>query len=86
MLDSAGYHLKTEVPAYAADNDIKFYFTPTGASWPNRIECHLTALRKFAWSGACPATIGSGRARAHFRQCGPPRSSTDSVSDRGPSW
>lgn len=48
ILDNAGFHLKAEVLAYAAAHRIKFYFTPTGASWLNRIECHFTALRKFA--------------------------------------
>jgi transposase len=33
---------------YAATHKIKFYWTPTNASWLNRIECHFTALRKFA--------------------------------------
>jgi transposase len=48
ILDNAGYHLKAEVLAYAAGHRIKFYFTPTGASWLNRIECHFTAMKKFA--------------------------------------
>lgn len=29
-------------------NDIELVFLPTNASWLNRIECHFTALRKFA--------------------------------------
>lgn len=48
VLDNAGYHLKAEVQQYAATHKIRFYWTPTGASWLNRIESHLTALRKFA--------------------------------------
>lgn len=48
VLDNAGFHLKDEVVRYAATHRIKFYFTPTGASWLNRIECHFTAVRKFA--------------------------------------
>lgn len=48
VLDNAGYHRKAQVLTYAATHDIKFYWTPTGASWLNRIECHFTALRKFA--------------------------------------
>jgi transposase len=47
ILDNATFHLKAEVLDYAAAHRIKFYFTPTGASWLNRIECHFTALRKF---------------------------------------
>ncbi len=34
--------------AYAAANDITFYWTLTDASWLNRIECHFTAMKKFA--------------------------------------
>ena len=48
VLDNASFHLKSEIAQYAATHRIKFYFTPTGASWLNRIECHLTAVRKFA--------------------------------------
>ena len=48
VLDNASFHLKAEVLLYAATHKIKFSFTPTGASWLNRIECHFTALRKFA--------------------------------------
>jgi transposase len=48
VLDNAKYHLKAEVQQYAATHNIRFYWTPTSASWLNRIECHLTALRKFA--------------------------------------
>ena len=48
VLDNAKYHLKAEVQEYAASHNIRFYWTPTSASWLNRIECHLTALRKFA--------------------------------------
>jgi transposase len=48
ILDNATFHLKAEVMAYAASHRIKFYFTPTGASWLNRIESHFTAMKKFA--------------------------------------
>jgi len=48
VLDNAGYHLKAEVLSYAAQHKSKFYWTPTNASWLNRIESHFTALRKFA--------------------------------------
>jgi len=47
VLDNAGYHLKAQVLDYAAKHKIKFYWTPTNASWLNRIESHFTALRKF---------------------------------------
>jgi transposase len=48
ILDNASYHLKDQVVDYAATHRIQFYFTPTGASWLNRIECHFTAMKKFA--------------------------------------
>jgi len=48
VLDNASFHLKAEVRAWAARNCIRFYFTPSNTSWLNRIECHFTALRKFA--------------------------------------
>ena len=46
--DNAGHHLKAEVLRYAAAHRIKFYFTPTGVSWLNRIESYFTAMKKFA--------------------------------------
>jgi transposase len=48
VLDNYGPHLKTEVVAWAASHKVRFYFTPTNASWLNRIECQFTALKKFA--------------------------------------
>ena len=47
VLDNAKYHGTPEVQQYAATHHIRFYWTPTNASWLNRIECHFTALRKF---------------------------------------
>jgi transposase len=38
----------TAAQAYAVSHRIKFYWTPTNASWLNRIECQFTALKKFA--------------------------------------
>lgn len=48
ILDNATYHRMDEVWRYAATHNMKFYWTPTNASWLNRIECHFTALKKFA--------------------------------------
>lgn len=48
VLDNYGPHLKTEVQAWAATHNVRFYLTPTQASWLNRIECHFAALKKFA--------------------------------------
>jgi transposase len=47
VLDNAKFHGKAEVLSYAATHKIKFYWTPTNASWLNRIECHFTAMKKF---------------------------------------
>jgi transposase len=47
VLDNAKFHGKAEVLGYAATHKIKFYWTPTNASWLNRIECHFTAMKKF---------------------------------------
>ncbi len=48
VLDNYRPHLACEVQQWAKANRIKFYFTPTNASWLNRIECQFTALKKFA--------------------------------------
>ena len=48
ILDNASFHDRPEILAYAARHRIRFYWTPTSASWLNRIECHFTALKKFA--------------------------------------
>lgn len=48
VMDNYGPHLKIEVREWAASHNIRFLFTPTQASWLNRIECHFAALKKFA--------------------------------------
>ena len=48
VLDNYKPHLKAEVLQWAAAHGVRFYFTPTNASWLNRIECQFAALRKFA--------------------------------------
>jgi transposase len=48
ILDNATFHDRPEILLYAATHRIQFYWTPTSASWLNRIECHFTALKKFA--------------------------------------
>jgi len=48
VLDNATFHQTDEVLEYARTHRIIFYWTPTGASWLNRIECHFTAMKKFA--------------------------------------
>jgi len=48
VLDNYSPHSKLEVLAWAKQHHVKFYFTPTNASWLNRIESQFTALKKFA--------------------------------------
>jgi transposase len=48
VLDNYGPHLKQEVVDWAKTHRVRFYFTPTNASWLNRIESQFTALKKFA--------------------------------------
>jgi transposase len=52
VVDNYGPHQKAEVRIWAATHKIRFYLTPTQASWLNRIECHFTALKKFALSNS----------------------------------
>ncbi|HSF92356.1 MAG TPA: IS630 family transposase [Paracoccaceae bacterium] len=48
VLDNFKPHIKAEVVTWAKVNNVQLVFTPTNASWLNRIECQFTALRKFA--------------------------------------
>jgi len=48
ILDNFSPHIKEDVTTWCKENNVEFIFTPTNASWLNRIECHFTALKKFA--------------------------------------
>jgi transposase len=48
VLDNYGPHQTQEVQRWANHHKIRFYLTPTNASWLNRIESHFTALKEFA--------------------------------------
>jgi transposase len=48
VLDNYGPHLKAEVVAWARAHRVKFYYTPSNASWLNRIECRFTERKEFA--------------------------------------
>jgi transposase len=48
VLDNFKPHGKTEILAWARKHNVRLYFTPTNASWLNRIECQFTALKKYA--------------------------------------
>jgi len=47
VLDNFSPHLHSSVRTWARKNRVSLVFTPTNASWLNRIECHFGALRKF---------------------------------------
>lgn len=48
VMDNYSPHMKKEVWQWANRHRVKFYCTPTNASWLNRIECQFTSLKKFA--------------------------------------
>ena len=52
ILDNASAHRHREVLRWTKANKVRLVFIPTNASWLNRIECHLTALKKFALDGS----------------------------------
>ncbi len=70
VLDNASFHRCAEILDSARSHGIRFYWTPTGASWLNRIECQFTAMKKFTLDNTdyqshdqMQAAIGSSLAR-----------------------
>ncbi len=47
VLDNFPPHLHRRVREWTRKNRVSLVFTPTNASWLNRIECHFGVLRKF---------------------------------------
>ena len=47
VMDNYKTHLKAEVLSWAKTHNVRLYFTPTSASWLNRIECELAPLKKY---------------------------------------
>ncbi|MGC6585103.1 transposase [Paenibacillus sp. Dod16] len=45
-------HHHRKVKKWASENNVELVFTPTYASWLNRIECHFGPLRKFVLEGS----------------------------------
>ena len=45
--DNFSPHLHHRVRTWARKNRVSLVFTPTNASWLNRIECHFGVLRRF---------------------------------------
>jgi len=46
VLDNLSAHKTPEILRWAKKNDVVLQFTPTNASWLNRIECQFTHLKK----------------------------------------
>lgn len=49
VLDNFSPHKCKEVFQWAKNNNVEFAFTPTNASWLNRIECQFTEVKKFVF-------------------------------------
>jgi transposase len=47
VLDNYTTHITVDIIWWAFVHGVRFYFTPTNASWLNRIESHFAALKKF---------------------------------------
>ena len=54
VLDNFSPHKRREVTDWAADHNVELVFTPTYASWLNRIEAIFSGVRYFAL-GVCAA-------------------------------
>jgi transposase len=52
VLDNFSPHKHQKVTTWAEENNVELVFTPTNASWLNRIECHFGPLRKFVLEGS----------------------------------
>jgi transposase len=48
VLDNYSPHLSAEIACWAFFSHVRLYFTPSNASWLNRIECQFTELKEFA--------------------------------------
>lgn len=49
VLDNFSPHRRGEVRRWAKHNNIVFVWTPTNASWLNKIECQFTELKRFVF-------------------------------------
>lgn len=49
ILDNFAPHQRIEVRHWARENNITLVWTPTNASWLNRIECQFTELKGYAF-------------------------------------
>lgn len=49
ILDNFSPHRCKIIFDWAKDNNVELVFTPTNASWLNRIECQFTEVKKFVF-------------------------------------
>lgn len=52
ILDNFSPHKKKEIRKWARLNNVVFVWTPTNASWLNRIECQFTEIKKFVFDNS----------------------------------
>ncbi|MCL6446043.1 MAG: transposase [Alicyclobacillus sp.] len=52
VLDNFSPHKHERVRNWAGRNNVELVYTPTQASWLNRIECHFGPVRKFVLNGS----------------------------------
>jgi transposase len=65
VLDNYGTHVSADVIRWARGNNVRLYFTPTSASWLNRIESHFGPLKKFALNNSDHRSHGAQEAAIH---------------------
>jgi len=49
VMDNFSPHKKNEIEKWSKQSNVKIEFTPTNASWLNRIECQFTEMKKFVF-------------------------------------
>jgi transposase len=50
ILDNFSPHHRAEIKQWVSKNNIKLIWTPTNASWLNRIECQFTEVKNFVFT------------------------------------
>lgn len=49
VMDNFSPHKKVEIEDWLSESNVEIEFTPTNASWLNRIECQFTEMKKFVF-------------------------------------
>lgn len=49
VLDNFSPHKRKEIRRWVRQNNVTLIWTPTNASWLNRIECQFTEIKKFVF-------------------------------------